>query len=369
MSEERFSHVTFLGTASAIPLPGKRNVSALAISTMQGEVFLVDCGEGTQHQIYRCSSVKMERISHVFITHLHGDHCFGIFGLLASMATSGREKSVVIVAPKGIQKMIETVYNFGGGILEDAEAKAYPLEFRELEGDQNIDLGIIGDGFRVMAHPLKHRVPTFGYTFQEPTRLGKLDGKKAASLGAVKQMLGQLKNGNDVQLPNGTTIRSADVVQPPQIGRKISVLQDTCDSRSAVENAMNCDLLIHEATYAHAMVEKAIIWGHSTAKMAGEFARQIQAKNLFLTHFSARYHAGEEVDSKGRVRDPEMSVLNLISEAAAQCPHTTVVGARDFMVVRSKGSDFRVDAQLAMKKAYRSSDDQLENVNKRKRSD
>eukprot|EP01083_Nonionella_stella_P045244 121590_1 len=367
----RFSHITFLGTASACPRPGKRNVSALTMTCDDGVSFLFDCGEGTQHQIGRCSSVKPSSISHIFVTHLHGDHFFGIFGLLCSMAMQNRTKDVTITGPKGIEHIVHTVMDGSGGW------HGFPMNFRELSGEESIDLGLTENGFHVTAHFLNHCIPTYGYVVQEPIKPGKLDGKKAMSLGAKTKQLGILKSGKDVTLENGTIIHAADCVGATTPGRKVVLLQDTCDSSTALQASQDCDLLIHECTYHDAMRPKAIEFGHSTATMAGEFARRVGAKMLTLTHFSARYDfspkqnvtnsytenqscsSGGDVNMETCPNDSKQSssdspddskvyIEDLIREASSVCPNAEVVAAQDFSVIRFR-KGIRMDPELSIK--------------------
>eukprot|EP01121_Diplochlamys_sp_Union-15-3_P012703 TRINITY_DN3847_c0_g1_i5.p1 TRINITY_DN3847_c0_g1~~TRINITY_DN3847_c0_g1_i5.p1 ORF type:complete len:178 (+),score=43.01 TRINITY_DN3847_c0_g1_i5:357-890(+) len=159
------------------------------------------------------------------------------------------------------------------------------------------------------------------YVIQEPEKPGSLDAKKAAQLGAKGKLLGMLKAGKDVTLENGSVIKASDVLSAPQPGRKVVLLGDTCDSTQIMEAANNCDVLVHEATYDASLEQKAIEGGHSTSKMAGQFASKIHAKKLFLTHFSMRYTT---------TREPgDLGVAELQKEAQAEAPHTVVIAADD----------------------------------------
>lgn len=311
-----FSKLVFLGTGSAVPRPDKRNVSALACVFDNGDTFLLDCGEGTQHQIMRTKSVKMGRISTILITHLHGDHCFGLFGLLCSLGMSrGNEDadSVLIIGPKNIKDMTESVLRYSGTELP------FLIDFIELDALQGsqIDIGTV-NGCHIMAFPLEHRVPAFGYCLQEAEWRGAFNPKKAKLLGVLdKSLYGQLTRGYSIQLESGGLVQSEQVMGPSSPGKKIAILQDTSNSDNAISSLKKCEILIHEATYTKELEEKAIEYGHSTSAMAGMFAKKVEAKHLILTHFSSRYDDANQ----------------LVEEAQENCKETSVLGAKDFLEI------------------------------------
>ena len=304
---------------------------------------MVDCGEGTQHQ-FKISQLRIGKLRNIFITHLHGDHCYGLFGLLHSIRTEKKNFELNIYGPPGIKQMINTTLALSGGLyhysLNINEITLKQTSFRQraasfnsndmdiscnetdddsMTGDSNNnntknknnknykkwkaedwnskiwgtkDVTFVTDienGLKVYACPISHRIQTFGYIFIEPDQLGKLDAAKAKSLGAKGKQLGLLKNGQDITLDDGTIIYSKDVVGDKIIGNKIGVMQDCWDCRSCFEIAQNCDLFIHECTYGEEQKELAKSRGHSTAKMAAENAVKINAKMLMLTHFSSRF--------------------------------------------------------------------------------
>lgn len=261
----------------------------------------------------------------ILLTHLHGDHFFGIFGLILSMGNLGREEPLTIVGPAGVKKTVLTVLEAQGGFY------SYKLHFIELNGEGSIDLGTLTDGLQISAHHLTHRVPAFGFVIEEPMKEGSLDGKKARELGANGKQLGELKSGKDISLEDGTVIKSSDCLGPPTPGRKIVILQDTSNSEKAYKDAQDCDLLIHEATYHSELEEKAIDHGHSTSAMAGKVATDLNAKVLVLTHFSPRYttHKRNPVEEGAEKKEAEY-IEDLVADAAA---HTKapVYAAADFL--------------------------------------
>ncbi|KAF4702461.1 Zinc phosphodiesterase ELAC protein 1, partial [Perkinsus olseni] len=316
-----FDQVVFLGTSSGVPQPGKRNVSSLAITMRTGRSILVDCGEGTQHQLM-LSKIKLTKIDDIFITHLHGDHCYGIFGLLHSCCMGERTEPITVYGPKGIKTMIETVFALSGGW------NGYDLRIVELDPTQHSEFTTSSGDVRVHTCPLKHRLPTLGYIFAEPDKPGALNAALATRMGARGPQFRELKEGRDVTLNDGTLIRAVDVIGEKTKGRAIAVLQDTCDSSEALPYLEQPELLIHECTYHDGMREKAIEFGHSTAAMAGEFARLCGAKVLALTHFSPRYNDPDPNDEESP------SVQNLRGEALAKAgPTTVVLAAEDFMTL------------------------------------
>ncbi|KAF4658851.1 Zinc phosphodiesterase ELAC protein 1 [Perkinsus olseni] len=304
------------------PVQGEPGVCRLAASKI-----LVDCGEGTQHQLM-LSKIKLTKIDDIFVTHLHGDHCYGIFGLLHSCCMGERTEPITVYGPKGIKTMIETVFALSGGW------NGYDLRIVELDPTQHSEFTTSSGDVRVHACPLKHRLPTLGYLrpheqiFAEPDKPGPLNAALATRMGARGPQFRELKEGRDVTLNDGTLIRAVDVIGEKTKGRTVAVLQDTCDSSEALPYLNRPDLLIHECTYHDGIREKAIEFGHSTAAMAGEFARSCDAKVLALTHFSPRYNDPDPNDEESP------SVQNLREEALANAgPTTVVLAAEDFMTL------------------------------------
>jgi ribonuclease Z len=305
--------IVFLGTSSAVPTPS-RNVSSLAIAKDDGGIWLVDCGEGTQHRL-QTAPVRSGRIERILITHLHGDHCFGLFGLLSSLSMQGRTDSLELIGPRGIERMVRDVLGHADTRL------GYGLQVTEL--DRACDLGV-RDGLGIAAHPIAHRVACFGYVLEEPVRRGVFDPERARAAGVPSgPLFGRLASGEDVAVGD-RIVRSADVVGPSRAGRKLVVLGDTRDPSGIADAARGCDALVHESTFPAGDEAHARSVGHSTSAMAGRFARSIAARRLLLNHFSARF-ADSELDRLGR-------------EAARECPDTEVLVARD-------GASFEIEAR------------------------
>lgn len=302
--------ITFLGTSAGVPTRS-RNVSCVALRlTQRGEVWLFDCGECAQHQLLR-SDLKLSQITRIFITHLHGDHLFGLVGLLASAGMAGHARSIDVYGPPGIEEYVREV------------TRLSETHFSYRSETHTVETGMVfeDDEFTVTCLPLKHRIQTFGYRVVERDRPGAFDVEKARAVGlAPGPLYGRLKQGERVTLPDGREIDGRDFCGATVSGRRIVYCTDTIYCRSAVELARDADVLIHEATFASREEELALRSLHSTSTMAARVADEAGAKLLLLTHISPRYMAGNPIE-------PD----DLLAEARAIFPNTEM--ARDFLVV------------------------------------
>lgn len=272
----------FLGTGAGMPSKD-RNTTAIALKLLEerGSIWLFDCGEATQHQILH-TSIKPRKIDKIFITHLHGDHIFGLPGFLSSRSFQGGEDELTIYGPAGIQPWVEQTLNLSKTHV------TYPIQFVE------VTEGIVYEDneFTVIARPLQHVIECYGYRIEQKPLAGELMIEKALALGVPKgPMLGQLKSGNDVQLADGTIVKSEAVTAPPKKGFTVTILGDTKFCKNAKHLSMEADVVVHEATFDHATIHLAAQYGHSTNTEAAEIAKSAGAKNLILTHISARFLA------------------------------------------------------------------------------
>lgn len=336
----RFSRVVFLGTGSAVP-SARRNQSGYAVIMSNGRQIIIDCGEGTQLQTMRSRSVRLGAVDAVMLTHSHGDHSFGLPGLLCTMQMQGRDRPLTVVGPAGLRAAMD-------GWLRFASGGAYPLEYEiewvELEPGKAADFRLDAFGVGVQARPLTHTVPAFGFVLREDSRRA-LDARRAAELGARGPQLGELQRGNDVVV-DGRTVSAAECAGPEVAGRSLAVLQDTSDSSEALEACRDVTLLVHECTLHDALRDQAVARGHSTAAMAGEYARRAGAHTLVLTHFSQRYRASAAEDDSG---GGPPYVTDLVAEAAAAAgPGVAVFAAHDFFAMRAgkKSGPFAPEAEL-----------------------
>ena len=277
--------ITFLGTSSGVPTRS-RNVSSIALRLPQrAEVWLLDCGEGTQHQLLR-SDLKISQLRRIFVTHLHGDHIFGLMGLLASCGMAGNAEAIDIYGPEGLAPYLQACTKYSYTRIN------YPIKVHTIQP------GVVYEDaeFIVTCGSLKHRVPAYGYRFTEKDRPGKFDIAQAQALGIPSgPIYGKLKRGETITLEDGRQIRGTDLCAPPELGRKVVYCTDTVYCDGAVELAQEADLLIHEATFAHADAQMAFDRLHSTSTMAAQVAIGAGVKELIMTHFSPRYAPGNPI--------------------------------------------------------------------------
>ena len=277
--------ITFLGTSSGVPTRS-RNVSSVALRLPQrAEVWLFDCGEGTQHQLQR-SDLKSSQIRRIFITHMHGDHTFGLMGLIASCGLAGSGQPIDIYGPDGLKEYLQTA------------AKYSYMNFGSRLRIHTVKTGLVyeDDEFSVSCQLLKHRVPAHGYRVTEKDRPGTFNLEKAQALGIPPgPVYGKLKQGQVVTLEDGRMINGKDLCGQLEIGRKVVYCTDTVFCDAAVELAQDADVLIHEATFAHQDSEMAFEKMHSTTTMAAQVALLAGVNQLIMTHFSPRYAPGNPI--------------------------------------------------------------------------
>lgn len=263
-------------------MPSKqRNTSSLILnlSAEQEGYWMFDCGEATQHQLLR-TTIKPRKVNKIFVTHLHGDHIFGLPGFLGSRSFLGGEDELIIYGPVGVKEWIMTSLRITKTHL------TYPLRIEE------INEGIIfeDDQFIVSVQELKHVIQCFGFRIEQKPLPGKLLVEKAFELGVPKgPLLKKLKDGEDVELADGRIVYSKDVTGDAQKGFTIAVLGDTKYCSAAVELADKADILVHEATFDNETGELASEYGHSTIGDAARTAKEANVKALIANHISARF--------------------------------------------------------------------------------
>lgn len=270
----------FLGTGAGIPAK-HRNVTSIALKLLEerGTIWLFDCGEATQHQILH-TSIKPRRLEKIFITHLHGDHIYGLPGLLSSRSFQGGESELVVYGPKGLEDYIRISLEVSQTYLK------YPLKVVEIEE------GVIfeDEQFLVEARLLEHGVPSYGYRITEKDKPGTLLVEKLQEMGIQPGPLyRKIKNGEPVVLENGETMEAVEFLGPPQKGKVVVILGDTRKCENAFLLAKEADALVHEATFARNEDQLAFDYFHSTTGQAAEVAVKAQVKKLYLTHISSRY--------------------------------------------------------------------------------
>jgi ribonuclease Z len=268
--------LTFLGTAAARPTVG-RNVSGLAVQR-EGDLYLFDCGEGTQRQMMRYATGF--NVQAVFVTHVHADHILGLPGLLRTMVLQGRTDPITLYGPTGSARVLQDVVALGGG--DRIGFGVDIVECREGEGLRAPEYGI-------HAFDVDHGTSAVGWALVEEDRLGRFDVDRAREAGVPDgPLFGRLHRGEDVDV-DGRTIRAADLVGPARPGRTVVYAGDTRPSPKTVQRATDADVLIHEATFGDEERERAHQTFHCTAAQAAEVAREAGVGSLYLTHLSARY--------------------------------------------------------------------------------
>ncbi|XP_057899418.1 zinc phosphodiesterase ELAC protein 1 [Melospiza georgiana] len=360
--------VTFLGTGAAFPSPA-RGASALVLRRA-GQCWLFDCGEGTQTQLMR-SHLRAAKITKIFITHLHGDHMFGLPGLLCTLTLQRSPEAsaapIDIYGPLGLRsflwrslelshsqpvlpcrvhELVPTQDQCPAGEFRDfsgldrgaALAQAPPGTVLHLDAETDSYLLLEDEELSVRAFRLFHRVPSFGFVVEEKPRPGKLKVHLLQELGVPPGALyGELKRGRAVELSGGVTVRPRDVLSPPVPGRKVCVLGDCAGpvGPGARRLCGHADLLVHEATLGDGQQDAARQRGHSTPGLAARFALECRARRLVLTHFSQRYQ---------RRGDGRSDIDTLRREAEAAMGGQEVTLAEDFMTIeipmKNKTEDF-----------------------------
>ena len=283
--------VTIIGCGSATPGAG-RHPSAQALLHFQ-DVFLIDCGEGTQDRLKEFD-VKWNRINQIFISHLHGDHIFGLPGLLSTFHLNHRERKIQIFSPSGLRGPLESLLQTGGELL------SFEIEWIELnhEGSKMI---WESERLEVYAIPLDHRISTYGYLFREKEHPRKILVEELSKFPQLSHLqLRSLKQGYDVLLENGLTIFNEEVTEKILEIRSYAYWSDTLFHSEYSTYLSNITTLFHEATFLDDLKEKAQVTYHSTAKEAAELAKLSNVKTLLLGHFSSRYASvlGHEAEAQ-----------------------------------------------------------------------
>ncbi|OCW74781.1 ribonuclease Z [Elizabethkingia anophelis] len=274
------AYLTILGYNSAIPTV-KSSPTAQFLE-MDERCFLIDCGEGTQVQL-RKAKAKFSKINHIFISHLHGDHCFGLPGLIASFRLLGRDQELHVYGPKGIKKMLETIFE----ITETH--RGFPIIYHELEGDQSQKV-YEDDKLEVWTIALDHRIYCNGYLFREKPKDRRLNMAEISKYPEIEICdYHNLKRGKDFVLSDGYVLKNEILTTDPEPPVSYAFCSDTRFKEDIIPIIENVDVLYHESTFLHDLKEMADYTGHTTAKEAAIIAQRAGVKKLILGHFSNRY--------------------------------------------------------------------------------
>ncbi len=279
-----------LGSNSAIPCHG-RHPSAQVLH-IENHKFLIDCGEGTQMQMDRYN-IRKFKISKIFISHMHGDHVFGLPGLLTTMNLLGRKDDIDVYGPVGIRTYIEAVMNCAGVTL------SYPLNIHEHSSESLTKL-FENDEILIQAFPLDHRVPTNGYLFTKKPTPRHLDGEAAERLNVPFEWRNRLRRGEDYISEEGNVIRSSDITTPGDPAVSFAYCSDTKYKPQLSQWLQGVDCMYHEATFTSDLEERAAERYHSTGRQAGLLAASSRAGQLLIGHLSSRYTDFNEMLDEAR---------------------------------------------------------------------
>ena len=269
--------VTILGSNSASPVIN-RNPSGQLLNC-NDNYYLIDCGEGTQLQMLRFN-LKATRINHVFITHLHGDHYFGLIGLLSTLHLNGRTAPMYLFGPAALLEILEIQFKYSDTKLR------YPIVFYPCNPNQSEQI-FEDEHLIVKTIILNHRIPCTGFIFQQKERQRKLIKEKVDEVPTA--YFSSLKKGIDVELEDGTVLVSENFTLPAELPRCYAYCTDTLVDEKYFETINNCDTLYHEATFLHELIDRAKETHHTTALQAAEVAKINNVKKLLIGHFSSRY--------------------------------------------------------------------------------
>lgn len=278
-------------------MPTPNRFSTAQVLNVLERFFLIDCGEGTQIQL-RKFGVRYTRINHIFISHLHGDHFLGLFGLISSLNLLDRKQPLNIYGPFRLKELLDQFLSTFDHPL------GFKIEFHphKYEGKQ---LLFEDEMVKVEAFPLRHRVPTCGFVFTEKKRLKTIRKEKIEAFHIPIREIQGIKEGADFIDEHGTVHKNKELTIEPPEPRSYAFVSDTAKNLQIVKYIKGVDLLYHEATFADEGKKRAKQTGHSTARQAGEIAREAQVKKLIIGHFSNRYKKLDELLEQAREEFPE----------------------------------------------------------------
>jgi ribonuclease Z len=285
--------VTILGNNSAVPAFNRHPTSQ--VITLDGTNYLVDCGEGTQIQMINYK-IRRSRISHIFISHLHGDHYFGLVGLITSFGLLNHQQELHVYGPAQLKEILEMQ-------LRVADTKLpYTLYLHTITGPATLlDTGKL----EIKCFRTLHRIECYGFSFTEKKPPRKVDAEKAKEYAIPFAFYEQLKNGEDYQRKDGMLVKNEWVTTGSPAGKKYVFCADTKYDESILPHIQHADLVYHETTYLDNLREKAESRFHSTSKQAAELAKKAGVKKLLIGHFSSKYEKLEEFEKEAREIFPE----------------------------------------------------------------
>jgi ribonuclease Z len=280
--------VTILGNNSAVPAFNRHPTSQVV--TYEGTNYLVDCGEGTQIQLINYK-IRRSKIAHIFISHLHGDHYFGLIGLINSFGLLSHQQDLHIFGPSPLKEIIELQLRVADTRLP------FNLFIHTLTGEATL---LDTDKLTVRCFPTNHRVECYGFAFIEKKQPRKLNPEKAKEMEIPSAFYDRLKNGEDYITKDGNLIKNEMVTEPAEPGRRYAFCADTKYDERLLEHVSGFDMIYHETTYLDNLRERAEERFHSTSKQAALFAHKAGVKKLLIGHFSSKYDTLEEFETEAR---------------------------------------------------------------------
>ena len=298
-------NINILGCGSA--LPATRHLATSQIVDLRDKLYMIDCGEGTQVQMRRMR-VRFGRLAHIFISHLHGDHCFGLPGLISTLGMLGRTGELVVHGPKEVETYLRPVMDlFCRGM--EFEVRFNPVDTR------SHSLVMEDRSLSVYSIPLKHRIPTCGYLFAEKPKEAHIIREMTDFYQVPVRCMKDIKQGQDYVTPEGEVVPNSRLTRPAAPPKRYAFCSDTAYNRSIIPIIEGADLLYHEATFAECDLARAKETFHSTARQAAEIARDAHVKRLVIGHYSARYedlselHRGADAVFPGTILGNEGTVI------------------------------------------------------------
>jgi len=277
MSNNKFE-LTILGCNSAMPSHGRWPTSQ--VLNLAEDLILIDAGEGCQIRMAQYK-IKRNRISHVLISHLHGDHIYGLPGFIGSLAHLSRKQDLIIIGPHGIREYVETCLRLSGSYVP------YELKIREISSDDSEFL-VDMPAYTITSFPVSHRLPTYGYLIKEKVKERNIIKEKITELGLTREDILLVKAGEDLTI-NNKCYANSELTHPQPEARSYAYCADTTKEGWKMDHLKNVSLLYYESTYLHELVDLAHERKHTTAKEAGEIARELGVGQLIIGHYSSRY--------------------------------------------------------------------------------
>lgn len=292
--------VTILGSSSATPIFHRNPTSQ--ILNINEKLLMIDCGEGTQQQMLRYG-IKYHKIDHIFISHLHGDHFFGLIGLISSMHLNGRTKPLYLFVPPELKEILDLQFKHSGTVIK------FPIEYHFTQCQQE-ELILETNDFTVMSFVLNHRIPCTGFVFKQKLKLRKIIKEKVSDLNIPPSYFPLLKRGIDFIDEDGKSHSAQDLTTDPDVPRSYAYCSDTVADASYDIHIEGVDTLYHESTFMHDMVARAKETFHTTSLEAAELAKKMNVQKLLIGHFSARYRDLSPLLMEARTVFPETYLAN-----------------------------------------------------------